>query len=420
MDEGNYSLKKLYLIFLSYFKWIIIALIVGAIVGPFGTLFHIMLDKATGIRTENSWLIFLLPVAGVAIIGMYHLLGMSVDKGTNRVILAVRTDEQLTLKTAILIFVTTIMTHLFGGSAGREGAALQIGASISSKVGRIIKLDEKDMTIIILCGMSAGFGTLFGAPIGSAVFAMEVVSIGIMHYSAIIPCLVSAITGATISTLLGVPPLTYNIVSIPSLNAISVLKVTAVGMLCALVSILFCVSMQKSGELFKKYIKNQYIRIFVGGVIVIILTFIVGTKDYNGAGSDIIDFAFIGDSRPEAFILKIIFTAITLGAGFKGGEIVPVFFVGSTFGNLAAQILGLDTSFGAALGIIALFCGVTNCPLATLFLSIEIFGAKVLVYFAIVSTTSYILSGYVGIYSEQKILYSKTKPVLIDKVIGKK
>lgn len=399
----------------SFIKWIIIAAVVGAFVGIVGVFFHICVEKATEIRVEMPWLIWLLPIGGAAIVLLYKKIGMEKDRGTNLVLDAVRSNEPLNIKTAPLIFVSTVITHLFGGSSGREGAALQIGGSIASYIGTHIKLDEKDQRIITMCGMAAGFSALFGTPVAAVVFAMEVVSVGVMYYSAIVPCIIASAVGAYIASVFDIAPTSFSIIgSIPTIELFTVFKVIVLAILCAAVSMLFCLTLKKTHKLYDK-IPNKTAAAIVGGLAVAILTFIIGTTDYNGAGMDVIGRAVAGEAEYEAFILKIIFTALTLGAGFKGGEIVPTLFVGATFGNVAGKLLGLGGSFGAGLGMAALFCGVTNCPLTSLILSIELFGTEGLIYYAVACAVSYKLSGYYGLYSAQKIVYSKHRPEFIDK-----
>lgn len=400
---------------LSFVKWIIIAAVVGAFVGIVGVFFHICVEKATEIRVEMPWLIWLLPIGGSAVVFLYKKTGMEKDRGTNLVLDAVRSNEPLNIKTAPLIFVSTVITHLFGGSSGREGAALQIGGSIASYVGTHIKLDEKDQRIITMCGMAAGFSALFGTPVAAVVFAMEVVSVGVMYYSAIVPCIIASAVGAYIASLFDIAPTSFSVIgSIPTIELLTIFKVIVLAVLCAAVSMLFCLTLKKTHKLYDK-IPNKTVAAIVGGLAVAILTFIIGTTDYNGAGMDVIGRAVAGEAEYEAFILKIIFTALTLGAGFKGGEIVPTLFVGATFGNVAGKLLGLGGSFGAGLGMAALFCGVTNCPLTSLILSIELFGTEGLIYYAVACAVSYKLSGYYGLYSAQKIVYSKHRPEFIDK-----
>lgn len=412
--EGG-KLEDIGKMLLSFVKWIIIAAVVGAFVGIVGVFFHICVEKATEIRVEMPWLIWLLPIGGAAIVFLYKKTGMEKDRGTNLVLDAVRSNEPLNIKTAPLIFVSTVITHLFGGSSGREGAALQIGGSIASYVGTHIKLDEKDQRIITMCGMAAGFSALFGTPVAAVVFAMEVVSVGVMYYSAIVPCIIASAVGAYIASVFDIAPTSFSIIgSIPTIELLTIFKVIVLAVLCAAVSMLFCLALKKTHKLYDK-IPNKTVAAIVGGLAVAILTFIIGTTDYNGAGMDVIGRAVAGEAEYEAFILKIIFTALTLGAGFKGGEIVPTLFVGATFGNVAGKLLGLGGSFGAGLGMAALFCGVTNCPLTSLILSIELFGTEGLIYYAVACAVSYKLSGYYGLYSAQKIVYSKHRPEFIDK-----
>ena len=412
--EGG-KLEDIGKMLLSFVKWIIIAAVVGAFVGIVGVFFHICVEKATEIRVEMPWLIWLLPIGGTAIVFLYKKTGMEKDRGTNLVLDAVRSNEPLNIKTAPLIFVSTVITHLFGGSSGREGAALQIGGSIASYVGTHIKLDEKDQRIITMCGMAAGFSALFGTPVAAVVFAMEVVSVGVMYYSAIVPCIIASAVGAYIASVFDIAPTSFSIIgSIPTIELLTIFKVIVLAVLCAAVSMLFCLTLKKTHKLYDK-IPNKTVAAIVGGLAVAILTFIIGTTDYNGAGMDVIGRAVAGEAEYEAFILKIIFTALTLGAGFKGGEIVPTLFVGATFGNVAGKLFGLGGSFGAGLGMAALFCGVTNCPLTSLILSIELFGPEGLIYYAVACAVSYKLSGYYGLYSAQKIVYSKHRPEFIDK-----
>ena len=399
----------------SFLKWAAVAAVVGIVIGIVGVAFHLSVEAATELRTPAGWLIWLLPLGGVAIVRLYKKAGMEKDGGTNFVLEAVRSNDPLNIKTAPLIFISTVITHLFGGSSGREGAALQIGGSIASFLGKKINLDEKDERIITMCGMSAGFSALFGTPLAAVIFSMEVVSVGVMYYSAIVPCVISAVMGAYVASLFSVAPTAFTLVGgVPAISVMMIIRAAVLGILCAGVSILFCVILKKVHKLYDR-IPDRAAAAFIGGVIVIILTYIVGTRDYNGAGMDVINRAVAGEAAPEAFILKMIFTAVTLGAGFKGGEIVPTLFVGATFGCIAGGILGLGSSLGACMGMAALFCGVTNCPVTSLILSIELFGAEGMVYYAIACAVAYRLSGYYGLYSSQKIVYSKQKPEFIDK-----
>jgi H+/Cl- antiporter ClcA len=317
---------------------------------------------------------------------------------------------------AACIFLSTVITHLCGGSSGREGASLQIGAAIGSKSGRILKLDEDDRRILTMCSMSAMFSAVFGTPVTAAFFSMEVISVGIFYYSAIVPCILSALISSGISSYFGASHLQVT-VNVPQNTAGNYLKTAVIGIICAFISIFFCFAMSKSAEIFRK-IKNHYIRTATGGIIIVLLTFIVGNYNYNGTGGGMIVSAFSEPPIAFAFLIKILFTVITLGAGYKGGEIFPVFFIGASFGSAFSQLIGLDCSMGAAVGMASLFCGVTNCPIASVLLCMELFGSKGIMFYALPCAVSYMLSGYGGLYSEQKILYSKTKTRYINKRIG--
>lgn len=402
--------------FITFIIWVIFGSVIGVVVGIVGVLFHFGIEYATEYRIDNPMILWLLPFGGLFIVLIYRLQGIEKDRGTNFILVAVRSNEKVSVKMAPLIFISAIITHLFGGSSGREGAALQLGGSISAKIGRLVKLDEKDERVITMCGMSAAFAALFGTPITSVLFAMEVITVGVMHYSAIVPCVVAALIGAGIATCFGISPTAFTLTGVPMGMSVSTAgSVMLLAICCAVLSIFFCSFMKMISAAYKKYIPNTYVRVFVGGSIVIALTYLVGIRDYNGAGMDVVSRALEGEARPEAFFLKIIFTAFTLGAGFKGGEIVPAFFVGATFGSVMGPIVGLHSSFAAGIGLATIFCGVTNCPLTSLVLCVELFGIKGLGYYALACAVSYMLSGYCGLYSEQKIMYSKFKPEFINK-----
>lgn len=403
----------------SFFKWCIIALVIGISVGFIASGFDFALKQCAVIREKYPFIVLSLPICGLILVGVYHLLGFKSDKGTNMVLIAVRDGENMTWRNTLSILAGSILTHFGGGSAGREGAALQIGGSIGSQVGIWLKLKEQDHRLITMCGMSAGFSALFGTPAAAAFFSMEVISVGIMHYSAIVPCVISALTGFGISSMFGVEKESLKVV-IEQIDAFSYVKVSLIAILCGLLSIVFCYVLKNSARIYRYFIRNPYIRIVVGGALVSALTFIIGTFDYNGAGTEVIARSFLNPAGIEKFALKLLFTALTLGAGFKGGEILPVFFVGSTFGSFLAPLLGLDCSIGAAVGLACLFCGVTNCPVTAVFLCVELFGINNLPLYILACGISYMLSGYEGLYSEQKIVYSKFEPKFIDKKVGKK
>ena len=398
---------------LTFLKWFVLAAVTGAVGGVVGALFHLSVEYVTGVRKAHSWIVFLLPVGGLVIAGLYKLSGKK-DIGTNEILDAVRSPQGVPALLAPLIFVSTVITHLFGGSAGREGAALQLGGSIAGLIGKIARLDEKDMHIMTMCGMSAVFSALFGTPITAAVFALGVISVGVIYYAGLLPCVVSAFTAYFISILMGTEPVAFTISNIPAFSLKSCLLTALLSAICALLSIGFCLGLHGTHKLFEKLFKNTFLRAAVGGLVIVILSLICRSGDYNGAGMDIVERAIGGNAKPEAFLLKFIFTAVTVGAGYKGGEIVPTFFVGATFGCVVGGLIGLDPGFAAAVGLVALFCGVVNCPVASFTLAVELFGGEGVIYFGIASVIGYVLSGYSGLYHGQKIVYSKLEPRRID------
>lgn len=396
-------------------KWVIFSILAGVVVGSVGTLFYFGMTLVTLLREKNPWLIFLLPIGGLLIVGSYRLLHNEKDTGTNLVLSAIHSNDELPLRMAPLIFISTLITHLFGGSVGREGAALQLGGSIGNGLGRLFRFDEKDKHVMIMCGMSAAFSALFGTPMAAAIFSMEVVTVGIMHYSALVPCVISSLVAFGFAQSFGVGQELFLLGKVPSFTITSAVTVSGLAILCALVSIFFCVVLHQTEHLYKRFFKNPYARVFTGGCIIIVLTLLVGSQTYNGAGMNVIERCIEGTVVPEAFLLKIIFTALTIGAGFKGGEIVPSFFIGAAFGCLFGNLIGFSPSLCAAIGMTSVFCGVTNCPITSLLISFELFGYEGMPYFLLAIAFSYMLSGYFGLYSSQKIMYSKYKTNYINK-----
>jgi H+/Cl- antiporter ClcA len=383
--------------------------VVGVVVGLIGTAFSYVIQIFTGLRAVHPWILYLLPVCGITISLLYKVMGVEEDQGTNLVLMSIRTHAKVPLNMAFLIFTTTALTHLGGGSAGREGAALQLGGSVGAFIGKIARFGEKDINVITMCGMSAAFAAVFGTPITAAIFSIEVISIGIMHYSAIVPCIFSAIIGNRIANYLGIKFETFSMASIPALKIATFGEVVVLALLCAILSIIACQSVKKTAWVSRKLIKSPQLRAAVGGIIIIVLTLIVKNSDYSGGGMPIIAAAVGGRAGSWAFALKLVFTAITLGFGFKGGEIVPSFFIGSTFGCVIGPLLGLDASLAAAIGLVCLFCGVTNCPLTSLFLSIELFGAGPLLYFAAAVAVSYMMSGHSVFTAIRKLFIQNLK-----------
>ena len=401
----------------AFIKWLLYSCLTGVVVGLVAVAFHVGIDIAAGLREEYPQVIVLLPLAGPAIILLYRACGMDKDRGTNHILAAVRDAEGVKLRTAPLIFLSTIGTHFVGGSAGREGAALQLGGSLAAYTGKRLGLDEMDERIMVMCGMAAAFSALFGTPLTAALFAMEVVTVGRMYYAALVPCLTSSFTALLTAQAFGLhgsktvypPPQTV------PLSPLTLLQAAALGVLCAVLSVWFCKAMHAAPKLYARFFPAPLLRATAGGALVLALTLLVVSSTYNGAGDPVIRRLLEGETIPEAFLLKILFTALTLGAGFRGGEIVPVLFTGCAFGVWAGPLLGLPHSFSGALGMTATFCGATNCPLTSLLLAYELFGGESLTLYALCCGVSYMLSGYYGLYSEQKIIYSKFQTKWIDR-----
>ncbi len=393
-------------------KWLAVGGLIGGIGGVIGSLFHIGVSYATRWRSAHPWVLYLLPLLGLIIVGLYRVTGVE-GKDTNAVIESVHFGKNVPVLLVPVIFLSTVLTHLGGGSAGREGAALQIGGGIGFETGRLLRLGEKDLPLATLCGMSAVFSALFGTPLTATVFAMEVISVGVFYYAGLIPCLTASLVGYLVSLLMGVPPTRFTVAA-PLPEACTMLPVLVLAIGCALVSILFCRGLRETGRMAARLLPNPYWRAAIGGALIIGLTLLAGSTDYNGAGMELVERAVSGEANAWAWLLKLLFTAVTIGFGFKGGEVVPSFFVGACFGCVLGGLLGLPAGFGAAIGLVAVFCGVVNCPFASIFLSIELFGAGGLLYFAVACAVSYLLSGYCGLYSSQTILYSKMRAEFIN------
>lgn len=394
-------------------KWIFVSCCVGITAGGAGILFHAGLGVVEEIFLKNNILVFLLPFLGLVIVWLYKISHMENHKGTNGIFETVRHGEKVSVFLAPLVFVSTILTHLGGGSAGKEGAALQIGGSLGTFIGKTLRLNDNDLKIITLCGMSAAFCGLFGAPLTSALFCLEVINVGVFYYSALVPVILSSYTAYFMLQGLDISPAVL-IISEPPLDfhVMVTFKVAVLGILSAGVSILWCVLSEKSGEFIKEKLSNPYVRVFVSGAIVVAFTVLSGSNEYNGAGMDLVIKSVSGQKIFFlAFLVKMLMTVLTLKGGFKGGEIAPTFAIGALFGSAIAPLLGLSPSFSAAIAMVAVFCGSVNCPISSMAVSVEMFGSEHLLYFALASSLSYMISGKYSLYTSQKIIFSKLEPV---------
>ena len=402
----------------SVVKWTIFAIITGVIVGAFATAFGLAMNLATATRLEVPELVFLLPVGAVAIQILYKWVLKEKDGGTNVVISAIQKNARLPFRLAPLIFISTVFTHLIGGSAGREGAALQMGGAIGNGIGRAFRFSEADKKTLIMIGMSAAFSALFGTPMAAAIFSIEVISVGIMHYAALAPCIISSLIARSIAAHFGLSAMSFKRTDIPAFTFTSGFMITVFAVFCGMVSIAFCFILHAFDEKYTALFHGSYLRAIIGGTGVLFLTIMVGDQTYNGTGASVIASCFTGATIGlHVFALKIIFTTLTMSAGYKGGEIVPTLFIGATFGAAMGQLVNFSPSLCAAVGMGALFCGVTNCPISSLLICFELFGYEAAPYFLISVAFAYWVSGYYGLYKSQKIVYSKYRNNYIDKKV---
>lgn len=402
---------------LTFLEWACIAVLTGAVCGVIGALFHHAIEWAASLRASHHWIYFLLPLGGMAVVGVYRLLRVDTSTGMNDVIDVVRSDAQLPVGLGPSIFAGTVLSQLAGASTGREGAAIQLGAGVAAALNRLFRLKEENLRPLLLCGMGAVFAAMFGTPVAAALFIVEFIDVGEMRYARIVPCMVGAVTAYVAAAGLGAAPVRYTLETIPELSVIPLLQTGALSIAAAGMSIVFCMGVHGAHELCHRTVKNDFVRAAAGGAALLGLTLIIGVHDYNGAGMNLVSAAIAGEARPEAFILKLAFTALSIFAGFKGGEIVPAFAVGASLGCVLGGLIGMPPGFAAAIGMIALFCGVVNCPVASIVLSVEIFGTEGLPYFAVACAICYMLSGYYSLYGKQKFLHEKLGTELVRRKI---
>ncbi|MEI8086649.1 MAG: voltage-gated chloride channel family protein [Paludibacter sp.] len=414
-----------YFIFKYIVKWFFYILPVSIVVGSLVALFLWLLDLATTTRWNNGWLLYFLPIVGVAIVALYKFKGKNADAGNNLVMDEIhKAGGGIPFRMAPFILFTTVITHLFGGSAGREGTAVQIGGSVAQFFGNKMRLNNDDLRILLMTGIAAGFGAVFGTPIAGTIFALEVLAIGRIKYDALLPCFFAAVLANIVCTMYGIQHTHYqiNFHEQASLGLFNLkfdykilLWVTISAILFGLTSYLFAELSHNIKRIANKYIKWKYAIPFIGGIVIIGLTFIAGTTDYlglgvttqSGEGSSILNAFKPGGVDTFSWMWKIIFTVVTLSTGFKGGEVTPLFFIGAALGNIIATYTGMPVDLFAALGFIAVFAGATNTPLACTLMGVELFGGEHIMYYAIACFIAYYFSGHSGIYTSQRVGVSK-------------
>jgi H+/Cl- antiporter ClcA len=408
-------------------RWTLLTIPVSFIVGSLVALFLWLLEKATELRWQHGWLLYLLPLAGILIFAMYKYLGKNAEAGNNLIMEEIHEPGGgVPTRMTPLVLATTIITHLFGGSAGREGTAVQMGGSMAALLGRWFKLNQQDLSILLMCGISAGFGAVFGTPVTGALFALEVLTIGRINYKALLPCFMASVLADFTCSAYGIHHTAYHItfksiaasnISFLHFDYLLLAKVILAGVFFGLAGYLF----SELSHTFKNY-SNRFIKIkwlipAIGGFIIIGLTFALGTRDYLGlgvtnpdpGGVSIVSAFNQGGATYFSWFWKILFTAITLGMGFKGGEVTPLFFIGATLGNTIAMLTGAPVDLMAGLGFIAVFAGATNTPIACTIMGVELFGGDYILYYAVACFTAYYFSGHTGIYLSQRLGLSKTQ-----------
>lgn len=404
--------------FFFLLKWLFIASLVGMLVGTASAFFLNTLSWATNWRENNVWIISLLPLGGLIIGYTYYYLGSDVVKGNNQLLEEFYNPKRIIpFKMAPLVLFGTVVTHLFGGSAGREGTAVQMGGAIADQFTKLFKLRSRDRKILIIVGISAGFSSVFATPLAGAIFALEVLVLGRMRYEAILASFIGAVVADYTCNWWGVSHTHYHIAQIPELSPENLLWSLFVGIIFGLTSMLFSRSTHFWAGFFKRTIKYPPLRPFVGGIVIALAVFCLGTTKYIGLGVPVIVDAFSVDLNSYDFLLKLLFTSFTLGAGFKGGEVTPLFFIGATLGNALVWFVPLPVSLLAGMGFVAVFAGATNTPIACIFMGIELFGAQGAVYIAIACVVSYIFSGHTSIYTSQ--LIGSPKHVLFSRIKGR-
>lgn len=406
MQKTNISLK-------IRIKWIILSTFSGLLAGMAATIFLVFLDIATKYRLHNQSIVWLLPIAGFVIGWIYHHYGKDSSNGSNLILDEIHDPKNVTpLRMGPLILLSTIVTHLFGGSAGREGTAVQMGASFSDQLARLFAVSNEERKILLAAGAGAGFGAAIGAPWAGIIFGMEVIHVGKLRLFAFFECFIASFVGYYTTQLFHAPHSRYSLVDIPSFDLKILFFVIIAGLIFGLTAKFFSICTHLIEKALSHFVKYPPLKPFLAGILLVILYYIEGSYQYTGLGIEIIQKAL---SEKVSFILPIFktgFTSLTIGSGFKGGEFVPLVFIGTTLGSALGAILPISYGFLAALGFSAVFAGAANTPIACTIMAMEIFGYRIGLYGLTACLMSYYFSGHHGIYKSQKIYMKKHKLLL--------
>jgi H+/Cl- antiporter ClcA/PII-like signaling protein len=405
------SLRELLLTLFELLRWIPVSALTGILGGTASALLLVSLAYATEVRGRHVWLILLLAPAGWLVGEMYERLGASVAAGNNLILDEIH-DPRATipLRMTPLILIGTFMTHLFGGSAGREGTAIQTGASLADQLARPFRMAAPDRRILLMAGISAGFASVFGTPLAGAVFGLEVLAIGRLSYDAIAPCFMAAFVGDLVTKAWGVHHTLYRVSEVPAMTIRGVAYSMIAGAAFGLMGMAFAKMTHAVSHQARKHIASAPLRPVAGGILVTIAVFGLGTSHtlkYLGLGIPTIVASFDSKLPVYDFAAKSIFTAVTLGSGFKGGEVTPLFYIGATLGNALSRVLPLPSSLLAGMGFVAVFAGAANTPIASTLMAVELFGGEAGAYAGIACVVSYLFSGHAGIYTAQRVGKSK-------------
>lgn len=393
-------------------RWLLLSTVVGLLAGSASAVFLLALDAATGYREAHRWIVWLLPLAGFGVGWVYLRIGQRVEGGNNLLIDEIHDPQKVVpLRMAPLILVSTLISHLFGASVGREGTAVQMGGALADQLTRVFRLNPEDRRILLMAGIAAGFASVFGTPLAGAIFALEVLAIGRLRYDALLACTIAAVVGDQTTLLWGVQHTHYAVPAIPALSLWGLTAALIAGGIFGLVGMLFADGAHGLSTFFKKHVSYAPLRPFIGGVFIASALWFLGAWRYAGLGMPVIVESFEHQLLPWDFLGKMVFTIGSLGSGFKGGEVTPLFYIGATLGNALAPLLQMPFPLLAALGFVGVFAGAANTPLACTLMAMELFGVDIGVYALVACVISYLFSGHTGIYKAQRIGHSKHHPL---------